>query len=101
MEVVYEVMDFVFDHNLEPSKELKVRYSESNINNDLKLPDYEDGPKQIGMSKHIYDNMWERYIKRGAFNFYFYSTLNIDSVYGNSGGLNVILKGHFDEDKLI
>ena len=101
MEVVYEVMGFLFGHNLEPSKELKERYSESDINNNLKFPDYEDGPKQIGMSKKIYYDMIKRCIKRGAFNFYFHSTLNIDSVYGNNGKLNFILKGHFDENKLI
>ena len=90
LDVFYEVMDFVFAHNLEPSKDLQERYSESDINRALGFPEYEDGPKQIGMSQSTYLNLSKRYYERGAFNYYFHSSMDINSVFKKSLKLGFI-----------
>ena len=83
MDVFDRIVEFMFENDFWPSKELQCEYLRSEINQKLALPSYEflNDIFKGGMNKEIYDNLESRYASLPPFNYFFNSNLEIKVKY--------------------
>ena len=77
MDIFDWVMDFMRVNKLIPSKSLRKEYSKSEFNKKMVLPSFNVLNEKIGMTKKVYDKLEQRYNSKGAFNYFFNPSIDI------------------------
>ena len=98
MDIHDRVMQFMKENELKPSNTLSKRYEQCETTLRLnEFPCYEYLKEKIGMKRHIYNKLKEKYKSKPAFVFMFNPDFEVQTKTEVSEGMKTIKMGFFDK----
>lgn len=97
LDVFNKIMEFLLENNLEPSKDLKAKYSQCNVNKCLTLPDFETVHEHTGMDKVTYELVVQKFNNNFVYCFDNNKLEIIKYEDSTKGGVKLLSIGHCDK----